>query len=79
MNTITHSIQAGAFKAQCLQLMDEVNEKHIILTITKHGRPVAKLVPIDEKPVDFFGCMKNTVTIKGDIISPIDTNWEAEE
>lgn len=79
MNKMTHSIQAGDFKARCLQLMDEVNEKHVSFTITKHGRPVAKLIPIDEKPVDLFGCMKNTVTIQGDIISSVDVSWEAEE
>ncbi len=31
----TQSIQAGTFKAKCLQLMDEVNEKHISIIITK--------------------------------------------
>jgi prevent-host-death family protein len=75
----THSIQAGAFKAKCLQLMDDVNEKHISITITKHGKPIAKLVPIDPSPQDFFGCLKDTVTITGDVISPIDVDWEADQ
>ena len=72
-------IQAGDFKAKCLHLMDEVNEKHIRITITKHGKPIAQLVPIDETPVNFFGCLKNTVTIKGDITAPIDVKWESNE
>ncbi|HEX4044083.1 MAG TPA: type II toxin-antitoxin system prevent-host-death family antitoxin [Gammaproteobacteria bacterium] len=79
MKHSTHSIQAGHFKAQCLQLMDEVYEKHISITITKHGKPVAKLVPIEETPIDFFGCLKGTVTIKKDILAPIDAKWEANE
>lgn len=79
MKQATYSMQAGAFKAKCLQVMDEVNEKHISIIITKHGKPVAKLMPIDEEPVDFFGCLKNTVTIKHDIIAPIDVEWEANE
>lgn len=73
------SIPAGEFKAKCLQIMDEINEKHISIVITKYGKPVAKLVPIDETPADLFGCLKGTVTIQGDIISPIDTSWEANE
>ena len=78
MKQTTHTLQAGKFKAQCLQLMDEVKEKHISITITKHGKPVAKLVPIEEGEEDFFGCLKGTVTIQGDIIAPIDIKWEAE-
>ena len=79
MKKSTYSIQAGEFKAKCLQLMDDVNERHITLIITKHGKPVAKLSPIDTTPVSYFGCLKNTVTIKGDIIAPIDVQWEANE
>ncbi|MHB1948307.1 MAG: type II toxin-antitoxin system Phd/YefM family antitoxin [Gammaproteobacteria bacterium] len=79
MKQTTHTLQAGQFKAKCLQLMDEVKEKHISITITKHGKPVAKLVPIQEDTEDFFGCLKGTVSIRGDIVSPIDVNWEASE
>ena len=79
MKKTIYSIQAGEFKAKCLQLMDEVNEKHIKITITKHGKPIAKLIPIEETPIDFFGCLKDTVTIKKDIIAPIEADWEANE
>lgn len=76
----THlSIQAGTFKAKCLQLMDEVNQKHITIIITKHGVPVAMLTPITDTPAEFFGCLKNKVTIKQDILAPIDDKWEANE
>lgn len=76
MKQTTHTLQAGKFKAKCLQLMDEVKEKHISITITKHGKPIAKLVPIEESEEDFFGCLKGTVTIQGDIVAPIDAEWE---
>lgn len=73
-------IPAGQFKAQCLKLMDEVKEKHTSLIITKHGVPVAKLVPIDEENViNLFGAMKGSVKIKGDIVAPIDEEWDAEQ
>lgn len=74
-----YSIQAGVFKAKCLDLMDKVYEQHISIIITKHGKPVARLVPIEEMSIDFFGCLKDTVTIKGDIINPIEANWDASE
>ena len=73
-------IKAGEFKAKCLELMDWVAEGHEEIIITKRGKPVAKLVPVEQKPAqDPFGCMKGTAEILGDIISPIDVEWEANE
>lgn len=62
-------INAAEFKAKCLKLLDQVAATHEPLVITKRGRPVAKLVPIDEEtPESMFGYMRGTVTILGDII-----------
>ncbi len=72
------TIAAGQFKAQCLQLMDDVYEKHLTLIITKHGAPIAKLVPIDERPVSLYGALRGTVKIIEDITAPIDEKWDAE-
>jgi len=71
-------IPAGEFKAKCLHIMDEVNQKHISVTITKHGKPIAKMVPIEEEKKSFFGCLSGTATIENDIIAPIDEQWEAD-
>ena len=38
---------AGAFKQGCLALLDEVAERRVEVVITKRGKPVAKLVPIE--------------------------------
>ena len=40
------TIAAGEFKARCLQLLDAVAASGEPLTITKRGRPVARLVPL---------------------------------
>ena len=71
-------IAAGQFKAQCLKLMDEVQQTHEEVIITKHGKPVAKLVPIEpENQKDsIIGWMENTVQINGDIIGPFYQVWE---
>ena len=44
------TIMASAFKARCLALLDQVAIDHVPIVITKRGRPVARIVPIDEAP-----------------------------
>lgn len=70
-------VPAGEFKARCLRLMDQVGRDRVPVIITKHGRPVAKLSPLDDRAPPLFGCLKGTVTIVGDIIAPIDVVWTA--
>lgn len=69
-------IAAGQFKAQCLKLMDEVQNRREEIIITKHGKPIAKLVPFEETPVSVLGFLRNTVLTSGDIESPIDETWK---
>ncbi len=75
---MTDKIPAGEFKAKCLQVIDEVQRLRMPIIITKRGKPVAKLVPLDEHPESFVGSMKGSMEIIGDIISPIDVKWEAD-
>lgn len=70
------TIPAGEFKAKCLKLLDKVAEDRQPLVITKHGKPVAQIVPMPHE-VDLFGCMRGSGEILGDIISPLDVEWEA--
>jgi prevent-host-death family protein len=64
------TMPAGQFKARCLKVMDSVRSTREPVVITKRGRPVAKLVPVDGQPDDVFGCMRGEVEIAGDIVSP---------
>ncbi len=61
---------AGVFKANCLAVMDEVQAKRETVVITKHGKPVAKLVPVESKKDDIFGFLRGKIKITGDIVSP---------
>lgn len=61
---------AGAFKANCLAVMDEVQAKRETVLITKHGKPVAKLVPVEPQEDDIFGFLVGKGTITGDVVSP---------
>jgi len=71
------TIPAGEFKAKCLKLLDKVAEDRQPLVITKHGKPVAQLIPMPTKKKQIFGSMKGSVAWIGDIISLTDEEWEA--
>ena len=72
------TIKASEFKAKCLKLMDEVAESGEEIVITKNGRPTARLVAFVERPKTLFGIDRGKLEILGDIISPIDVDWEAD-
>ena len=72
-------IAAAAFKARCLELMDRVRETGAEYVVTKHGRPVARLVPYDEperKPL--FGAMAGTVLAFDRPLDPIDADYDVD-
>ena len=49
------TMAAGQFKVHCLKVMDEVQAKRQAVLITKRGKPVAKLVPVEKEKDDIFG------------------------
>lgn len=71
------TIKASEFKAKCLALMDEVARTGTPVVITKNGKPIADLVPHRAGKRNALGIWKGLVEIKGDIISPIDVEWDA--
>ena len=72
------TIEASEFKDRCLKLMDEVADTGEGIVITKNGRPVSCLVPYRERPKTLFGIDRGRLEILGDIVSPIEVEWEAE-
>jgi prevent-host-death family protein len=72
-------VAAAEFKANCLRLMDEVAQQRRPISITKRGKPVAKLVPVETEAIDLYGRMAVSIKICGDIISPIeDAGWTGD-
>lgn len=73
------TMAAGKFKAECLKVMDRVNATREPVIITKKGKPVAKLVPVDSTPQDALGSLVGIIEIVGDIESPVlpPEAWEA--
>jgi len=72
-------IPAGKFKTHCLAIMEDVRASRDPVLITKRGRPVAKLVPVDGGRDDFIGRLEGVVNIVGDIEAPLEPpqSWEA--
>ena len=66
----TKTVPAGEFKVRCLAIMDEVASKHEAIIITKRGKPVAKLVPVEKEKDDIYGFYAGKGKIVGDVISP---------
>lgn len=68
-------IPAAQFKQRCLALLDNVDPDGIV--ITKHGRPVARLVPFHQQMADLIGSMKSKIRIKKDLLTTGEV-WDAE-
>jgi len=61
---------AGAFKTNCLAVMDEVQTRRETVVITKHGKPVAKLVPLNAETDDIYDFLKGKGSAITDILKP---------
>jgi prevent-host-death family protein len=78
MNRENNQIGAGEFKTHCLKLIDRVNQTKQPIIITKHGKPMAKLTPVEDETYSLFGCLNNTVEIKGDLVEGVGEAWEVD-
>ena len=77
MATKERVIAAGEFKATCLAVLDDVAKGGKSVLVTKRGRPVARVVPVvvPEPSKSLLG----SILYQGDLVSPIDENWDAEK
>jgi prevent-host-death family protein len=69
------TVPAAKFKEQCLALLDKVDPDGII--ITKHGKPVAKLIPVHTDSAKLIGSFKGKIKVKGNILTT-GLKWDAE-
>ena len=67
------------FKARCLGVIDKVQKEKSRVTITRHGKPAAELIPISASaPGKLFGRASQTTLIRGDLLST-EEPWDAED
>jgi antitoxin (DNA-binding transcriptional repressor) of toxin-antitoxin stability system len=69
------SIGAAKFKEHCLALLDGLAPEGLI--ITKHGKPVARVVPLPRRPADLLGVLADKIEVRGDIFST-GVAWESD-
>lgn len=67
----SHGMPASEFKAKCLRLMDQVAKTRQPLTVTKRGKAVVRIVPVEEEVIELFGCLSHRFEISGDVELPI--------
>jgi prevent-host-death family protein len=75
---VSETVGVADFKAHCLELVENVGSKGARYTITKHGRPVARVAPVTTQEKPLKGLFKDQITIAGDIVNVDWTaDWEA--
>ncbi len=73
---VERSIAAGEFKAKCLELLDRVARDGGAIVVTKRGRPVARVVPIESAPRP---SLRGSVRYLQDIVAPFGEEWTVNE
>lgn len=69
------TIGAAKFKEQCLALLDRLDAEGLV--ITKHGKPVARVIPYDQQCADLIGSLRHKVKVQGDIFTTA-LRWNAD-
>jgi prevent-host-death family protein len=70
-----NTIGAAKFKEQCLSLLDNLSPEGIV--ITKHGKPVARVLPYPQRPERMIGALRDKIAVRGDIFST-GVSWDAD-
>ncbi len=71
------TVAISEFKAKCLNLITKLDKTKKPMVITKNGKPVAKIIPF--KSDNNLETLRGKVKYYGDIISPIEEDWNAEK
>ena len=77
MEKSAKSIPASLFKAKCLALLDEVSKTGLPMIVTKRGKPIAKVIPVQsKKEPNLLGSVR--YKNEKDLLTPVDEVWEAD-
>ena len=69
------TMSAATFKARCLEVLDTVANTSEPVIVTKRGKPVARVVPMLNKPTRLLGAMRGRIATVGDIVAPLGIPW----
>ena len=75
----TEAITISEFKATCLAVLERVRRTGASIIITRHGEPIAEVIPSSAAADGWLGAMRGTATIVGDLVEPVSAaaDWEA--
>ena len=69
------TIKISDFKQRCLSLLERLDPEGLL--ITKHGKPMARVLPFEQDCAGLIGALKGKVKVKGDILST-GVKWNAQ-
>jgi antitoxin (DNA-binding transcriptional repressor) of toxin-antitoxin stability system len=75
-SVVMKKMAAAKFKEQCLSVLDHLDPDGVL--ITKHGRPVARVLPAERASADLIGSLRGRVSVKGDVQST-GLTWDAHD
>lgn len=76
----TATVGSAEFKARYLELINHVREARVEYTVTRHGKPVARLVPVErDAPTSPLGTMRGTVLLYDRPFDPVPARWSVEQ
>jgi prevent-host-death family protein len=71
-------VSASELKARCSEVIERVATERHVVTVTKRGKPVARIVPLESTATTtLIGYARGRLTVTGDLLAPIDVEWEA--
>jgi len=76
---MSNRVAISEFKAHCLEILKNLEKSKTSIIITKRNKPIATVSSFQKQKASIFGMMKNKGEVKGDIISPIDEEWEVSK
>lgn len=69
------AIGAAKFKEQCLALLDRLDADGLV--VTKHGKPVARVLPYERRFAPLIGSLKDKIRVRGDL-QTTGARWNAD-
>ena len=69
------TIDAAKFKEQCLALLDQLDVEGLV--VTKHGRPVARVLPYDGPDADLIGSLRHKIRVRGEVLTT-GLSWDTD-
>lgn len=73
------TISASIFKATCLELMDDLAARHADVVVTKHGKPIVRVGPVEQTTPSPIGFLPGVVIIHEDIELPDASSWQMSD